>query len=151
MEHQAEKEPTSSTPEATIDIVDDERFDLTYKIILIGNSSVGKSEFVGVNFMKAPFILILIPIKLLNHKHYFYILGKSGIFTRYTRSEFNIENVPTIGVEFSSKIIKHDEKLIRVQLVIFLVLLYFNLAYSVNNIPVSLIRFFFLNLKNSMI
>lgn len=53
--------------------------DLIYKIVLIGDSGV----------------------------------GKSNLITRYTKDEFNIESKATIGVEFATKVVKHDDQTIK--------------------------------------
>ena len=56
--------------------------DLIYKIVLIGDSGV----------------------------------GKSNLITRFTKDEFNIESKATIGVEFATKIMKHQEQMIKTQI-----------------------------------
>ena len=43
-------------------------------------------------------------------------VGKSNILTRYTKNEFDSSKQPTVGVEFSSKKIKVDNKNIKLQI-----------------------------------
>jgi small GTP-binding protein len=61
--------------------IDDEDYDYLYKIVLVGDSCV----------------------------------GKSNILSRWTMDEFNLESKSTIGVEFATKEIKHDGKIIKAQ------------------------------------
>jgi small GTP-binding protein len=60
----------------------DEDYDYLFKIVLIGDSGV----------------------------------GKSNLLFRFTRNEFNLESKTTIGVEFSQKNVKIDNKNIRAQI-----------------------------------
>ena len=43
-------------------------------------------------------------------------VGKSNLLSRFTRNEFNIESKSTIGVEFATKSIKSDDKIIKAQI-----------------------------------
>ena len=61
---------------------DEENYDLIFKLVLIGDSGV----------------------------------GKTNILTRYTKNEFSLATQSTVGVEFGSKIIKKNEKLIKLQI-----------------------------------
>ncbi len=40
-------------------------------------------------------------------------VGKTNILSRFTKDEFSIESKPTIGVEFATKTILTDNKLIK--------------------------------------
>lgn len=42
-------------------------------------------------------------------------VGKSNLLSRYTRNEFNLESKTTIGVEFATKTIEHEGKIIKAQ------------------------------------
>ena len=61
---------------------DEENYDLIFKLVLIGDSGV----------------------------------GKTNILTRYTKNEFSLATQATVGVEFGSKIIKKNDKLIKLQI-----------------------------------
>ena len=61
---------------------DEDNYDLIFKLVLIGDSGV----------------------------------GKTNILTRYTKNEFSLATQSTVGVEFGSKIIKKNEKLIKLQI-----------------------------------
>ena len=63
-------------------MMDDESYDLIFKLILIGDTGV----------------------------------GKSNILSRYINNEFSLATQPTVGVEFGSKIIKKDDKSIKLQI-----------------------------------
>ena len=43
-------------------------------------------------------------------------VGKSNLISRFTRDEFNMESKSTVGVEFSSRSIKVDNKTIKAQI-----------------------------------
>ena len=43
-------------------------------------------------------------------------MGKSNILSRFTKNEFNLESKTTIGVEFATKSISEDNKVIRAQI-----------------------------------
>ncbi|GAB5367115.1 hypothetical protein AAMO2058_001201500 [Amorphochlora amoebiformis] len=43
-------------------------------------------------------------------------VGKSNLLSRFTRNEFNLESKSTIGVEFATKSIKADDKIIKAQI-----------------------------------
>mmetsp|Transcript_21215 Transcript_21215/g.25688 ORF Transcript_21215/g.25688 Transcript_21215/m.25688 type:complete len:213 (-) Transcript_21215:395-1033(-) len=43
-------------------------------------------------------------------------VGKSNLLSRFTRNEFNLESKSTIGVEFATKSIKTDGKVIKAQI-----------------------------------
>ena len=43
-------------------------------------------------------------------------VGKSNILIRYTQNEFDSSMKPTIGIEFSSKTIKIDQKKVKLQI-----------------------------------
>ncbi|KRX11172.1 P-loop containing nucleoside triphosphate hydrolase [Pseudocohnilembus persalinus] len=60
----------------------DEEYDFLFKIVLIGDSGV----------------------------------GKTNILTRFIKNEFNLESKPTIGVEFATKTLKTDDKLVKAQI-----------------------------------
>ena len=62
---------------------DDElQYDLLYKLVLIGDSAV----------------------------------GKSNLLSRFTKNEFNLESKSTIGVEFATKTIEAEGRLIKAQI-----------------------------------
>lgn len=60
----------------------DEEYDYLFKVVLIGDSGV----------------------------------GKSNLLSRFTRNEFNLESKTTIGVEFATKSIQVDTKVIKAQI-----------------------------------
>eukprot|EP00923_Selenidium_pygospionis_P057885 GHVN01101450.1.p1 GENE.GHVN01101450.1~~GHVN01101450.1.p1 ORF type:complete len:171 (+),score=13.68 GHVN01101450.1:158-670(+) len=60
----------------------DDYYDYLYKIVLIGDSGV----------------------------------GKSNLLSRFTRDEFNLESKPTIGVEFATKSVQAEGKIIKAQI-----------------------------------
>jgi len=60
----------------------DDEYDYLFKIVLIGDSGV----------------------------------GKSNLLSRFTRNEFNLESKSTIGVEFATRSIKVDGKVIKAQI-----------------------------------
>ncbi|KAJ3428261.1 ras-related protein rab11 [Anaeramoeba flamelloides] len=60
----------------------EEEYDYLFKVVLIGDSGV----------------------------------GKTNLMTRYTSNEFDLNSKTTIGVEFSSKTIKIDDKMIKLQM-----------------------------------
>jgi small GTP-binding protein len=62
--------------------MDSEEYDFLYKIILIGDSGV----------------------------------GKSNLLDRFSRNEFNLNNKSTIGVEFSTKSMKYNNKTLKAQI-----------------------------------
>ena len=43
-------------------------------------------------------------------------VGKSNLLSRFTRNEFNLESKSTIGVEFATKSMKIDGKIIKAQI-----------------------------------
>jgi small GTP-binding protein len=61
---------------------DDDNYDLIFKIVLIGDSGV----------------------------------GKTNILSRYINNEFSMATKSTVGVEFGSKIIKQNDKTIKIQI-----------------------------------
>ena len=60
----------------------DEEYDYLFKVVLIGDSGV----------------------------------GKSNLLSRFTRNEFNLESKSTIGVEFATKSINVDGKVVKAQI-----------------------------------
>ena len=62
--------------------IDDEQYDYLFKIVLIGESGV----------------------------------GKSNMLSRFTKNEFNLESKATIGVEFATKCITFNNKVIKSQI-----------------------------------
>lgn len=60
----------------------EEEFDYLFKVVLIGDSGV----------------------------------GKSNLLSRFTRDQFNLQSKSTIGVEFATKSIKADGKIIKAQI-----------------------------------
>ncbi|KAI4333614.1 hypothetical protein L6164_018398 [Bauhinia variegata] len=60
----------------------DDDYDYLFKVVLIGDSGV----------------------------------GKSNLLSRFTRDEFNLESKSTIGVEFATRSIKVDDKIIKAQI-----------------------------------
>ncbi|XP_025408731.1 ras-related protein Rab-11A isoform X2 [Sipha flava] len=60
----------------------DEEYDYLFKVVLIGDSGV----------------------------------GKSNLLARFTRNEFNLESKSTIGVEFATRSIKVNKKIIKAQI-----------------------------------
>ena len=63
-------------------IIDEEQYDYLFKIVLIGESGV----------------------------------GKSNMLSRFTKNEFNLESKATIGVEFATKCINSNSKVIKAQI-----------------------------------
>ena len=43
-------------------------------------------------------------------------VGKSNLLSRFTRNEFNLESKSTIGVEFATKTLDFDSKVIKAQI-----------------------------------
>jgi hypothetical protein len=76
--------------------VNDEEYDYLFKVVLIGDSGV----------------------------------GKSNLLSRFTRNEFNLESKSTIGVEFATRSIKTEEKVIKAQIWDTGFLFYFFLIFS---------------------
>ncbi|KAI3381778.1 hypothetical protein SNEBB_009948 [Seison nebaliae] len=62
--------------------VKDDEYDYLFKVVLIGDSGV----------------------------------GKSNLLSRFTRNEFNLESKSTIGVEFATRSIEHNQKRIKAQI-----------------------------------
>jgi len=60
----------------------DDEYDYLFKVVLIGDSGV----------------------------------GKSNLLTRFTRNEFNLESKSTIGVEFATKTLKIEDKIVKAQI-----------------------------------
>lgn len=60
----------------------DDDYDFLYKVVLIGDSGV----------------------------------GKSNLLSRFTRNEFSLESKSTIGVEFATRSIHVDEKIVKAQI-----------------------------------
>ena len=60
----------------------DEDYDYLFKLVLIGDSGV----------------------------------GKSNLLSRFTRNEFNLESKSTIGVEFATRSIRVDDKIVKAQI-----------------------------------
>jgi len=60
----------------------DDEYDYLFKLVLIGDSGV----------------------------------GKSNLLSRFTRNEFNLESKSTIGVEFATKSLNIDAKVIKAQI-----------------------------------
>lgn len=60
----------------------DDDYDYLFKLVLIGDSGV----------------------------------GKSNLLSRFTRNEFNLESKSTIGVEFATRSIRVDDKIIKAQI-----------------------------------
>ncbi|XP_078447308.1 ras-related protein RABA2a-like [Wolffia australiana] len=60
----------------------DEEYDYLFKIVLIGDSAV----------------------------------GKSNLLSRFTRNEFSLDSKSTIGVEFATRAVQVDEKIIKAQI-----------------------------------
>ncbi|KAJ0631524.1 putative small GTP-binding protein [Helianthus annuus] len=60
----------------------DDDYDYLFKLVLIGDSGV----------------------------------GKSNLLSRFTRNEFSLESKSTIGVEFATRSIKVDEKVVKAQI-----------------------------------
>jgi small GTP-binding protein len=63
-------------------MIENENYDLIFKLVLIGDSGV----------------------------------GKTNILSRYIKNEFSIATKSTVGVEFGSKIIKKEDKTIKLQI-----------------------------------
>lgn len=75
-------------------------YDLIFKLVLIGDSSVGKVWF----------IFYWIFIKRID---FFFI--KSNLLLRFTRNEFRLDTQSTIGVEFAYKQVIIEGKKIKTQ------------------------------------
>ncbi|RRT42726.1 hypothetical protein BHE74_00057855 [Ensete ventricosum] len=43
-------------------------------------------------------------------------VGKSNLLSRFTRNEFSLESKSTIGVEFATRTIRVDEKVVKAQI-----------------------------------
>jgi small GTP-binding protein len=43
-------------------------------------------------------------------------VGKSNLLSRFTRNEFHLDSKSTIGVEFATRSIQHDGKIIKAQI-----------------------------------
>ena len=43
-------------------------------------------------------------------------VGKSNLLSRFTRNEFHLDSKSTIGVEFATRSIQHDNKIIKAQI-----------------------------------
>lgn len=43
-------------------------------------------------------------------------VGKSNLLSRFTRNEFNLESKSTIGVEFATKSIRTEGKVVKAQI-----------------------------------
>ena len=43
-------------------------------------------------------------------------VGKSNLLSRFTRNEFHLDSKSTIGVEFATRSIQHDSKIIKAQI-----------------------------------
>ena len=43
-------------------------------------------------------------------------VGKTNSLSRYTKDEFNIDSKATVGVEFASKCVRIDNKIIKAQI-----------------------------------
>ena len=63
-------------------------------------------------------------VRLLNSSFFWYIVvligdsgvGKTNLLSRFTRNEFNLESKSTIGVEFATRSIQVDNKVIKAQI-----------------------------------
>ncbi|KAF8086154.1 hypothetical protein N665_0633s0006 [Sinapis alba] len=62
--------------------IDDDDYDFLYKVVLIGDSGV----------------------------------GKSNLLSRFTRNEFSLDSKSTIGVEFATRTIHVDDKIVKAQI-----------------------------------
>ncbi|VDL59072.1 unnamed protein product [Hymenolepis diminuta] len=62
--------------------LDDDKYDYLFKIVLIGDSGV----------------------------------GKSNLLSRFTRNTFNLESKTTIGVEFATRSVRIDDKVVKAQI-----------------------------------
>lgn len=60
----------------------DENYDYLFKLVLIGDSGV----------------------------------GKSNLLSRFTRNEFNLESKSTIGVEFATRSVRIEDKVVKAQI-----------------------------------
>ncbi|KAH9484106.1 Ras- protein Rab-11A [Psilocybe cubensis] len=69
-------------------------YDYLFKVVLIGDSGVGKS--IG--------------------KHAKLVYAASNLLSRFTRNEFNLESKSTIGVEFATRSINVDGKTVKAQI-----------------------------------
>ena len=43
-------------------------------------------------------------------------VGKSNLLSRFTRNEFHLDSKSTIGVEFATRSIQHDSKIMKAQI-----------------------------------
>ncbi|MBA0708999.1 hypothetical protein Golax_024072, partial [Gossypium laxum] len=43
-------------------------------------------------------------------------VGKTNLFSRFTKNEFSLESTSTIGVEFATRSIRVDDKVIKAQI-----------------------------------
>lgn len=97
----------------------DDDYDYLFKVVLIGDSGV----------------------------------GKSNLLSRFTRNEFNLESKSTIGVEFATRSIHVDDKIVKAQiwdtagqeryLLFFLFPCIFNILFSLaSNIFAVFLNFF---------
>ncbi|KAI0933511.1 Ras- protein Rab-11A, variant 2 [Taiwanofungus camphoratus] len=80
-------------------------FDYLFKVVLIGDSGVGKSCVYSSYSENAAGIL-----------SYHVFLACSNLLSRFTRNEFNLETKSTIGVEFATRSINVDGKTLKAQI-----------------------------------
>ncbi|KAK4052193.1 Rab GTPase ypt31 [Microbotryomycetes sp. JL201] len=78
--------------------MDSASYDYLFKVVLIGDSGVGKSLFC----IGPPSTLLLRAL--------------ASVLSRFTRNEFNLESKSTIGVEFATRSISVDGKTIKAQI-----------------------------------
>ena len=98
-----------------------------YKVVLIGDSGVGKSYVVACllpNARDVDYFAVIVRCKLdsldcssqyhISSNTYPYL--QTAVLSRFTRNEFNLDSKSTIGVEFATRSINVDGKTVKAQI-----------------------------------
>ena len=89
----------------------DDDYDYLFKgkfcVCVCGNVKVKKNKLIETPFISLPDIVVLIGDSG---------VGKTNLLGRFTRNEFNLESKSTIGVEFATRSIQVDNKVIKAQI-----------------------------------
>lgn len=78
----------------------------TLKILIIGESGVGKSRYVGSLCME--FVFKKIRIFVYSNCNIVFLVFHFSLMLRFTEDEFDSEQSITIGVDFKTKVINMD-------------------------------------------